>query len=75
MSQARDYVDLNEAVDNSVGLLDALEAFLATFQRDLSAVSGHISELQSRSKNIDARLHTRKVRCFLALTLPQLEIS
>lgn len=42
-------------------MLQSLESFLATFQHDLSAVSGHISDLQSRSKSIDSRLTTRKV--------------
>lgn len=57
-----------------------LSAFLSTFQHDLSAVSGHISELQGRSKTIEARLEARKVceQCGLAsgsplisFTLPQ----
>ncbi|KAF7967329.1 hypothetical protein HWV62_34707 [Athelia sp. TMB] len=43
-----------------VNLLDSLEAFLSTFQKDLSAVSGQISELQERSKGIDNRLKSRR---------------
>jgi len=41
-------------------LLDSLESFLSTFQRDLSAVSGQISDLQSRSRDIEGRLRSRK---------------
>ena len=45
----------------SVGLLDSLEGFLSTFQTDLTAVSGQISTLQDRSKDIENRLKSRKV--------------
>ena len=45
----------------SVNLLDSLEGFLSTFQKDLSAVSGQISNLQDRSKDIDNRLKSRRV--------------
>lgn len=45
----------------SVDLLDSLESFFATFQNDLTAVSGQISDLQARSKEFDARLQGRKV--------------
>ena len=45
----------------SVTLLDSLEGFLSTFQKDLSAVSGQISNLQDRSKDIDNRLKSRRV--------------
>lgn len=45
----------------SVNLLDNLETFLSTFQKDLAAVAGQISELQDRSKEIDAKLKSRKV--------------
>jgi len=41
--------------------LDSLESFLSTFQRDLSSVSGQISELQERSTDIDNRLKSRRV--------------
>jgi len=41
-------------------LLDSLEGFLATFQKDLTNVSGQISNLQERSKEIDGRLKARK---------------
>ncbi|KAG6880364.1 hypothetical protein C0992_007775 [Termitomyces sp. T32_za158] len=44
----------------SVNLLDSLESFLSTFKKDLSAVSGQISELQDRSKAIENRLTTRR---------------
>lgn len=46
----------------SVDLLDTLEEFLSTFQTDLAAVSGQISDLQDRSKDIENRLKSRKVR-------------
>lgn len=46
----------------SVDLLDTLEGFLSTFQTDLTAVSGQISDLQDRSKDIENRLKSRKVR-------------
>ncbi|KAG2154933.1 vacuolar sorting protein [Suillus bovinus] len=58
--QARDFVDLHEQVETSVNLLDSLESFLSTFQKDLSSVSGQISELQERSKDIDNRLKSRR---------------
>ena len=45
----------------SVNLLDSLESFLSTFQKDLSAVSGQISDLQDRSKDIEGRLKSRRV--------------
>lgn len=57
---AKDYIDLHQHVESSTNLLASLETFLATFQNDLSAVSGHISELQQRSRLIDARLEGRK---------------
>ncbi|CEQ42130.1 SPOSA6832_03907, partial [Sporobolomyces salmonicolor] len=44
----------------STALLSELSSFLSTFQRDLSAVSGHISELQGRSRTIEGRLSARK---------------
>lgn len=46
----------------SVNLLDSLESFLSTFQKDLSAVSGQIADLQDRSKDIYNRLKSRRVR-------------
>ena len=45
-------------------LLDSLESFLSTFQNDLSSVSGQISNLQSRSRDIESRLKSRRVRIF-----------
>jgi len=49
----------------SINLLDSLESFLSTFRKDLSAVSGQISELQDRSKDIDSRLKSRRVSLLL----------
>ena len=63
-ARAREFVDLHDQVETSVGLLDTLETFLSTFQNDLSSVSGQISDLQARSKDIENRLKSRKV-CFL----------
>ncbi|KAG8932947.1 hypothetical protein FRC02_000298 [Tulasnella sp. 418] len=60
IEHAKDFVELHDQVEASVNLLDSLETFLATFQNDLSAVSGQISDLQSRSKEYDARLSGRK---------------
>ncbi|KAH8118383.1 Vps52-domain-containing protein [Phellopilus nigrolimitatus] len=57
---AKQYVDLHDQVDTSIGLLDSLESFLSTFQTDLVAVSGQISNLQDRSKDIENRLKARK---------------
>jgi hypothetical protein len=50
-----------KSLQTSVSLLDNLESFLSTFQKDLAAVAGQISELQDRSKDIDNRLKSRKV--------------
>ncbi|PCH41154.1 Vps52-domain-containing protein [Wolfiporia cocos MD-104 SS10] len=58
--RAQDFVDLHDQVQTSVNLLDSLENFLSTFQKDLSAVSGQISELQDRSKDIEHRLKSRR---------------
>ena len=52
----------------SMNLLDSLENFLSTFQKDLSSVSGQISELQDRSKDIDNKLKNRRV-CASFVTL------
>ncbi|KIP07046.1 hypothetical protein PHLGIDRAFT_30209 [Phlebiopsis gigantea 11061_1 CR5-6] len=59
-SRAKEFVELHDQVQTSVNLLDSLEAFLSTFQKDLSAVSGQISELQDRSKDIENRLKSRR---------------
>ncbi|KAI0053019.1 vacuolar sorting protein [Auriscalpium vulgare] len=59
-TRAREFVDLHDQVQTSVNLLDSLETFLSTFQKDLSAVSGQISDLQSRSRDIESRLKSRK---------------
>lgn len=60
-SCVRDFVELHEQVQSSVNLLDSLESFLSTFQDDLSEVSGQISNLQARSKDIEGRLKGRRV--------------
>ncbi|GAA5870235.1 hypothetical protein JCM16303_001936 [Sporobolomyces ruberrimus] len=60
LERAREFVELNEQVETSTQLLTELANFLATFQTDLSAVSGHISELQARSKTIEGRLEARR---------------
>ncbi|KAJ7228512.1 vacuolar sorting protein [Mycena pura] len=59
-ARARDYLDLHNQVETSVNLLNSLESFLSTFQTDLSAVSGQISNLQDRSKDIENRLKSRR---------------
>ncbi|KAF9268122.1 vacuolar sorting protein [Marasmius fiardii PR-910] len=59
-TRAKDFVELHDQVQTSVNLLDSLESFLSTFQKDLSAVSGQISELQDRSNDIDNRLKSRR---------------
>ncbi|TFK75767.1 Vps52-domain-containing protein [Pluteus cervinus] len=59
-SRAREFVELHDQVQTSVTLLDSLESFLSTFRKDLSAVSGQISDLQDRSKDIDNRLKSRR---------------
>ncbi|GJE84132.1 Vps52-domain-containing protein [Phanerochaete sordida] len=59
-SRAKEFVELHDQVETSVNLLDSLETFLSTFQKDLSAVSGQISELQDRSKDIENRLKSRR---------------
>ncbi|QRW15915.1 vacuolar protein sorting-associated protein, Vps52/Sac2 family protein [Rhizoctonia solani] len=43
-----------------MNLLDSLEGFLSKFQSDLSAVSGQITDLQSRSRDFDMRLKSRQ---------------
>ncbi|KAF7793700.1 hypothetical protein EIP86_004816 [Pleurotus ostreatoroseus] len=59
-ARAKEFVDLHDQVQTSVNLLDSLESFLSTFQKDLSAVSGQISDLQDRSKDIENRLKSRR---------------
>ncbi|KAJ6486376.1 vacuolar sorting protein [Mycena vitilis] len=59
-ARAKDYVELHDQVETSVNLLNSLESFLSTFQKDLSAVSGQISDLQDRSKDIENRLKSRR---------------
>ncbi|KAI0071087.1 hypothetical protein K474DRAFT_1712758 [Panus rudis PR-1116 ss-1] len=58
--RAKEFVELHDQVQTSVNLLDSLESFLSTFQKDLSAVSGQISDLQDRSKDIEGRLKSRR---------------
>ncbi|KAG5341928.1 hypothetical protein C0989_006771 [Termitomyces sp. Mn162] len=58
--RVHDFLQLHEQVQTSVNLLDSLESFLSTFKKDLSAVSGQISELQDRSKAIENRLKARR---------------
>ncbi|KAJ7368456.1 vacuolar sorting protein [Mycena albidolilacea] len=59
-ARAKEYVELHDQVETSVTLLNSLETFLSTFQKDLSAVSGQISDLQDRSKDIENRLKSRR---------------
>ncbi|KAE8203376.1 hypothetical protein CF328_g1688, partial [Tilletia controversa] len=59
LERAPGFLALHDQVNASTSLLDSLESFLSTFQRDLKTVSTHISDLQRRSNNIDARLHAR----------------
>ncbi|TCD70828.1 hypothetical protein EIP91_001518 [Steccherinum ochraceum] len=58
--RVKDFVELHDQVETGVDLLDSLESFLSTFQKDLSVVSGQISELQDRSKDIEGRLKSRR---------------
>ncbi|GAA6023605.1 hypothetical protein JCM11491_006052 [Sporobolomyces phaffii] len=60
LERAKEFVELRDQVESSTQLLTQLADFLATFQQDLSAVSGHIAELQTRSKTIEGRLEARK---------------
>ncbi|SCV68569.1 BQ2448_690 [Microbotryum intermedium] len=60
LDRANEFVELNEQVETSTSLLKDLSMFLSTFQKDLSAVSGHVAELQGRSKTIEGRLQARK---------------
>ncbi|KAI0284325.1 vacuolar sorting protein [Russula aff. rugulosa BPL654] len=75
-SRAKEFVELHDQVQTSVDLLDNLESFLSTFQKDLSDVSGQISYLQSRSRDIEGRLKSRRriekplASLISALTLP-----
>lgn len=58
--RAKEFVELHDQVQTSVNLLDSLESFLSTFQKDLDAVAGQISELQDRSKDIEGKLKSRR---------------
>lgn len=55
------FLELHGQVQGALSLLDNLQDFLSTFQTDLSHVSGQISNLQERSKDIDYRLRGRRV--------------
>ncbi|KAK0555530.1 Vacuolar protein sorting-associated protein 52 [Tilletia horrida] len=59
LERAPGFLALHDQVNASTSLLDSLEDFLSTFQRDLKTVSTHISDLQGRSNRIDARLQAR----------------
>ncbi|GJJ07494.1 hypothetical protein Clacol_001696 [Clathrus columnatus] len=75
-SNARDFVELHEQVEMSLSLLDSLDSFLSTFQHDLSAVSGQISSLQEKSRDIENRLKSRrKIERPLSDLISQISIS
>ncbi|KAK0538710.1 Vacuolar protein sorting-associated protein 52 [Tilletia horrida] len=59
VERAPGFLALHDQVNASTSLLDSLESFLSTFQRDLKTVSTHISDLQRRSNRIDSRLQAR----------------
>ncbi|KAF8318104.1 Vps52-domain-containing protein [Clavulina sp. PMI_390] len=74
-SRAKDFVELHEQVESSLALLSSLESFLGTFQNDLKSVSGHIADLQARSKDFDTRLRgRRKIALPLADLLTEITI-
>jgi hypothetical protein len=66
----REYTELSDSVDTSTELLSSLASYLSTFQNDLSAVSGQIADLQSRSADIDSQLRGRKVRLVVTRLTP-----
>ncbi|KZT53296.1 vacuolar sorting protein [Calocera cornea HHB12733] len=75
IGKTKEYLELHEQVETSTNLLGELETFLSTFQTDLSAVSGQISDLQSRSREFDAKLKgRRKIERPLSLLLADLAI-
>jgi hypothetical protein len=52
-------------------LLSSLASYLSNFQNDLSAVSGHVADLQQKSDVIEAQLRGRKVGpCLTRLIRP-----
>lgn len=59
-TRTREYVELHDQIQTSIGLLDSLDSFLSTFQKDLTAVAGQISDLQDRSQEIDNKLQSRR---------------
>ncbi|OXC67365.1 hypothetical protein AYX13_04086 [Cryptococcus neoformans] len=60
LRKRNDYLELEQSVKSSNELLHSLGSYLSTFQTDLSAVSGQISELQQKSSDIESRLNARK---------------
>nr|ODN91891.1 hypothetical protein L203_01145 [Cryptococcus depauperatus CBS 7841] len=60
LRKKNEYLELQQSVDSSNELLSSLASYLSTFQKDLSAVSGQITELQGKSSIIDSRLNGRK---------------
>ncbi|ORY35497.1 putative suppressor of action mutation 2-like protein [Naematelia encephala] len=56
----KDYVELEQSVESSTELLSSLASYLSTFQNDLSEVSGQISDLQSKSAEIESQLRGRR---------------
>lgn len=60
-----EYAQLEASVQSSSELLTSLASYLSTFQHDLSAVSGQISDLQQRSAEIESRLRGRRVSLYL----------
>nr|ODN91686.1 hypothetical protein L204_05674 [Cryptococcus depauperatus CBS 7855] len=60
LHKKNEYLELQQSVDSSNELLSSLASYLSTFQKDLSAVSGQITELQGKSSIIDSRLNGRK---------------
>ncbi|KIR98992.1 hypothetical protein L804_03612 [Cryptococcus deuterogattii 2001/935-1] len=60
LRKRNDYIELEQSIKSSNELLHSLESYLSTFQTDLSAVSGQISELQQKSSDIEGQLKGRK---------------
>lgn len=60
LRKRNDYIELEQSIKSSNELLHSLESYLSTFQTDLSAVSGQISELQQKSSDIESQLKGRK---------------
>ncbi|CAD6584799.1 MAG: hypothetical protein TREMPRED_003959 [Tremellales sp. Tagirdzhanova-0007] len=60
LRRRKDYIELDQSVESSTELLTSLASYLSTFQHDLSAVSGQISDLQQRSADIEGQLRGRR---------------